>query len=250
MNFSAYFTTDSLLGEDLRQMERGSERAGADTIKLWGYYREHAYLWRALALIQMPCTLLALFAALIMFLFADTRIETQPHSLPSLINLGDIPDRELVTKAGELVNLINTYQPDNAQDRFMEARTKLWEPALSIFDKSIMQEDLPLIIQTRRTQVFFPDKQLIKVDRYPENDLVVVRVPGMRLKVIGEQPQSTDQVAYFVKFSTIPRNVLNESGLVAVDVRSELISRTDLMNIDRKERKQKRARELAEKTKR
>ena len=65
---------------DLKQLERVAGRAGSDTIRLWEGYREQAYLWRALALIQMPSTALSIAAALIMYLIADTIIEAVSYT--------------------------------------------------------------------------------------------------------------------------------------------------------------------------
>ena len=116
---------------DLKQLERVAGRAGSDTIRLWEGYREQAYLWRALALIQMPSTALSIAAALIMYLIADTIIEVPERPQPGYYSVRQLPDSQFVNAATQVVNLISTYQPAVARRQFKTARKFLWEPALT-----------------------------------------------------------------------------------------------------------------------
>ena len=221
---------------DLKQLERVAGRAGSDTIRLWEGYREQAYLWRALALIQMPSTALSIAAALIMYLIADTIIEVPERPQPGYYSVRQLPDSQFVNAATQVVNLISTYQPAVARRQFKTARKFLWEPALTEFEGTMMGSELQTIEETKRSQMFFINPRLIKVERFPELDKVVVRIPGVRLKLIGNKPLPADQVVYYVKMTTIPRNVHNEYGIVVVDMRLRRANQKQVSREDKMER--------------
>ena len=221
---------------DLKQLERVAGRAGSDTIRLWEGYREQAYLWRALALIQMPSTALSIAAALIMYLIADTIIEVPERPQPGYYSVRQLPDSQFVNAATQVVNLISTYQPAVARRQFKTARKFLWEPALTEFEGTMMGSELQTIEETKRSQMFFINPRLIKVERFPELDQVVVRIPGVRLKLIGNKPLPADQVVYYVKMTTIPRNVHNEYGIVVVDMRLRRANQRQVTREDKQER--------------
>lgn len=229
------------LKKGVTQLERVGGRAGADTIRLWEGYREQAYLWRALCLLQMPATALSVAAALIFYFFADTIIEVPERPQPGYYSIKQLPDSQFIDAATSVVNLIATYQPATARRQFRTARKYLWEPALTEFEDTMMSQEVRKIEETKRSQMFFINPRLIKVERYPDMDKVVVRIPGVRQKLIGNKPLPADQIVYYVKMTTIPRNVHNEYGIVIVDIRlrtadERQISREDMME-DRSERR-------------
>lgn len=203
---------------DIQQLERVAGRAGSDTIRLWEGYKEQAFFWRALALIQVPATTLAIASALVMFFLADTIIEVPEHPQPGVYSVKQLPDAQFINVSREVVNLISTYQPAIARRQFKTARKYLWEPALSEFEVAMLGSELRAIEETKRSQIYFINPQLIKVERYPEIDTVVVRIPGVRQKLIGDKPLSSDEMVYYVKMTTIPRNVHNEYGIVVTDI--------------------------------
>lgn len=225
------------LKHDLKQLERVGGRAGSDTIRLWEGYREQAYLWRALALLQMPSTALSIAAALIMYLFADTIIEVPERPQPGYYSVRQLPDSQFINAATQVVNLISTYQPAIARRQFKTARKYLWEPALTEFEETMMGAELRTVEETKRSQMFFINPRLIKVERFPEIDKVVVRIPGVRLKLIGNKPLPADQVVYYVKMTTIPRNVHNEYGIVVVDLRLRRANERQVTREDKAEQK-------------
>ena len=225
------------LKHDLKQLERVGGRAGSDTIRLWEGYREQAYLWRALALLQMPSTALSIAAALIMYLFADTIIEVPERPQPGYYSVRQLPDSQFINAATQVVNLISTYQPAIARRQFKTARKYLWEPALTEFEETMMGAELRTVEETKRSQMFFINPRLIKVERFPEIDQVVVRIPGVRLKLIGNKPLPADQVVYYVKMTTIPRNVHNEYGIVVVDLRLRRANERQVTREDKSEQK-------------
>lgn len=226
------------LKHDLRQLERVGGRAGTDTIRLWEGFREQAYLWRALALLQMPSTALSIAAALVMYFFADTIIEVPERPQPGFYSVRQLPDSQFINAATTVVNLIATYQPAVARRQFKTARKYLWEPALTEFEETMMGSELRAIEETKRSQMFFINPRLIKVERFPELDMVVVRIPGVRQKLIGNKPLPADQMVYYVKMTTIPRNVHNEYGIVVVDMR---LRRADERQVTKEDKMESRA---------
>lgn len=207
------------LKNDLKQLERVGGRAGSDTIRLWEGYREQAYMWRAVSLLQMPATALSIASALIMYFCADTTIEVPHAPDPGYYSASRLPDTQFINAATSVVNLIATYQPAVARRNFTTARKFLWEPALTEFEDTMMNKELRAIEETKRSQMFFINPRLIKVERFPENDLVVVRIPGLRQKLIGNKPLPPDEKVFYVKMTTIPRNFHNEYGIVVIDIR-------------------------------
>ncbi|MCC6952808.1 MAG: hypothetical protein IT290_01685, partial [Deltaproteobacteria bacterium] len=111
----------------------------------------------------------------------------------------------------------------------------LWEPALTQFEKEIMVDEMKTILDTRRTQLFLIVPEHIRVYRDAEPDMVIVRVPGVRQKLIGNQPLPTDEVVYYVKLTTIPRNLFNEYGIMAVDIRLSLTALETIKKEDESE---------------
>ena len=233
------------LKKDVKQLERVGGRAGNDTIRLWEGYREQAYLWRALSLLQMPATALSIAAALIMYFFADTIIEVPHAPDPGFYSVKQLPDSQFVNAATSVINLISTYQPATARRQFKTARKFLWEPALTEFEETMMGPELRAIEETKRSQMFFINPRLIKVERFPELDMVVVRIPGLRQKLIGNKPLPPDEMVYYVKMTTIPRNVHNEYGIVVIDIRLRRANERTVKKEDRMEKRMERKRALS-----
>src|SRR5690606_41834731 len=57
-------------------------RSEADTIRLWENYREQALMWRALALLQIPATFIALVFALWIWNTRSITLEVPAKPLP------------------------------------------------------------------------------------------------------------------------------------------------------------------------
>jgi hypothetical protein len=214
-------TQKKSLAKDLRQIEVVEGRAGADTLKLWEHYRDHAFMWRAIALFQLPATFLAILAAVLMYYTADTKIEVPERPQPGMYSIKQLPDSEFIDVATKLINLITTYQPHSARQQFFSARKFLWEPALSEFENAYVKGELRVIEETSRSQIFFIDPKQIKIERHRDVDRVVVRLPGVRQKLLGQKPLPPDEMVFYVKMTTIPRNIHNEYGIVVVDMRLE-----------------------------
>ncbi|MBL7663145.1 hypothetical protein JNK13_10385 [bacterium] len=221
---------------EVQDIERIAGRAGADTIRLWESYRDQAYMWRALAMIQIPTTFVAIAAALIMYFFADTVIEVPERPQPGNYSVKQLPDSEFTSVATEVVNLIGSYQPATARRQFSTARKYLWEPALTLFEEKMMKDELRTVEETGRSQIFYVDPNQTKITRFPEQDKVEVRVQGNRLKLIGDKPLPADYLAYYITMTTIPRNEHNEYGIVVIDVKLRKLEQTNELQLeDRKQ---------------
>jgi hypothetical protein len=230
--------------KSMKNIERVEGRAGADTIRLWEGFREQAYFWRALSLLQMPTTVIAVVAALIMYFYADTTIEVPTKPNPGIYSVKQLPDSEFIKVATEVVNSISSYTPVNAREQFRTSRKYLWEPALSQFEKTMIEGELETIESTSRSQMFFIDPKKIRVDRHAQLDRVVVRLPGVRQKLIGQKAIPADELVYYVKMTTIPRNMHNEYGIVIVDIRVRVapmnVIAAEDKEVEREEEKAKR----------
>jgi hypothetical protein len=212
-------TDQKNIKDSLKQLEKVGGRAGADTLRLWDSYREQAYMWRALALLQMPATALSIAAALIMFFFADTIIEVPERPQPGYYSVKQLPDSQFIGTSVEIINHIATYQPKSARSQFRNVKKWLWEPALTEFEESMWNSELKTIEETLRSQLFIVNEKFVRVERFPDKDYVVVKVPGLRYRLIGDKPLPAEAIMYFIRMTTIPRNVYNEYGIVATDVR-------------------------------
>lgn len=203
-------------GEDLSIVDG---RAGEDSIRVWDRYKERAHFWRAIALLQIPLAIIALIAMISMYFSGDTIVQVPDRPQPGSYSMKKLPDSEFINVAVEVANLVTTFTPATADRQFKAARKFLWEPALSQFETDKIQVELRMIQETSRSQLFFIDTKQIKVERLPEIDSVVVRLPGVRQKLIGNQAIPPDQLVAYVRMTTIPRNEMNEFGIVVTDMR-------------------------------
>ncbi len=137
------------IADGLKDVEKTPTRTGADTVRLWERYRDQALLWRALALLQIPTTFLAIGAALIMFFFADTVIQVPEKPEPGMYSVKQLPDAQFISAATRVVNSIATYQPETARIQFTDTRKMLWQPALGKFDEEMMQKEIQAIEEGR-----------------------------------------------------------------------------------------------------
>jgi len=238
------------LKKDLESLDRVEGRAGADTVRLWDGYKEQAYMWRALALLQMPATLLSVIFAMILYFYADTIIEVPRAPEPGHYSVRALPDNEYINVAQEIVNLMASYQPSTARQQFLSARKFLWEPALSIFEEQMLRKELRTIEETGRSQVFFVNRRQIKVERFPKASKVKIRIPGTRQKLIGGRPLPAENLVYYVTLTTIPRNVHNPYGIVAIELSIRQINsfkQLDAEDFKEEEERKKKALEEAKK---
>ena len=192
-------------------------RGRSDSLRVWESYRDQATLWRALTLLQMPAIALSITVALVLFFTSDTIINVPIKPEPGHYSADKLPDSEFVSVAVQVVNLLSTYTPYTARPQFVKARKYLWEPALSHFEKYYMKQELPTVTDMSRSQIFRVNMRGVKVQRR-DDEFVVVRLPGTRQRLIGNRMLPPEQIAWYIKMITIPRNVHNEYGIVIIDV--------------------------------
>lgn len=223
--------------DDTDNLEQIEGRSGADTIRLWERFREQAIIWKFIALAQIPATFLAIIGFVVVFITADISIEPPENPQPGMYSVKHLPDSEFRKTAAEVINLIATYQPGNVFNQFNRAREYLWEPALSEFEEIMMKQEHMTIKNTHRSQVFIINDDLVRVQRFPARDIVVVRLPGTLQALIGNgRALESKEIVYYIKMTTIPRSAYNESGIVVIDLRMKSQTNEDLRKLDQHER--------------
>lgn len=188
----------------------------SDTIRLWESYRDQATLWRAISLIQMPTTCLAILLACYLWTTRQITLNVPARPLPGIYAAQDIPDTEFIDTSTEFLNLIASYQHNVAERQFKKAAEMLKEPMLTTFTSDIMPAELQTIRNTNRTQLFFVDPAKSKIDR-SQAGKVIVEMTGDRLKIIGGKELPTEKTKFIITLEIVPRNSLNPYGIVISD---------------------------------
>ena len=202
-----------------KQLEIVDGRSRDDSVRVWDRYRDMAFFWRTVALLQVPLCIGLLIAMISMYFSADTIVEVPERPQPGHYSVRKLPDSEFINVATEVSNLVTTFTPATADRQFKAARKYLWEPALTQFEQDKIATELRMIQETSRSQLFFIDIKQIKVERDPRRDVVVVTLPGTRQKLIGNRALDPDEMVVLVQLTTIPKNIYNEFGIVVTDIR-------------------------------
>lgn len=200
-------------------------RNSSDTIRLWENYRDQATLWRAISLLQIPATALALIFALIMWANRTTVLNVPRSPLPGMYSVKEIPDTEFIDVATDFLNLIASYQHNVARRQFQKASEMIQEPLLTRFRKEIAEDELRTIESTNRTQAFFVDPETISVKREEALRQITVEMTGDRLKIVAGSELPLVKTRFSVTLTTTPRNKLNPFGIVVVGYSFEDVKR-------------------------
>ena len=211
----------------MKQLGRKIEDSIGDKeqlVPIMAGYREQSYMWRAIALLQIPITAIAILVAIIMYATADTIVDVEPRPAPGYYLVDQIPDNEFVKVAMDFVNLISSYNPTVAERQFNTALGYLKEPEYSNFRNRFLdvrggnQTELEQIRQIQRARMFFVNRDLIIVRRIPQqdphDDEVEVRLPGTRITFVNGVKQNPMMVANYVTMQTMSKNTLNPNGIV------------------------------------
>lgn len=196
----------------LKDSQIAEARGETDTIRLWEGYREQAIMWRALALLQIPATFVALVAALIFWFNMEITLNVPPRPLPGLYSATELPREVFIENATNFVNLVATYQPAVAQRQYLKAREMVTEPFLTQYDEAILRNELKTIVNTTRTQVFFLDPT--KTEYLLENGTVRVSFVGERMRYIAGKQLPRQKSKYVVSMTTLPNNEMNPYGIM------------------------------------
>ncbi len=212
----------------IKQTEIMDGRSAGDTIRIWESYKDQALFWRAIALLQIPATCIALIFALITWWTRKVEINVPQKPLPGIYAAREIPDTEFMDMATDYINFVATYQPYNAKRQFTEARKMLVEPLLSEFNIKILDAELSAIEGTNRTQLFWVDPTLNQIKR--EDNKVTVSMTGERQKIIAGKELPVLLTTYTITMTTIPRNGLNQYGIVITDVGVKDVKKGEIKN--------------------
>ena len=190
-------------------------RGESDTLKLWESYKQQAFLWRAIALLQIPATSLSILLALVLWGTRSITLKVPGKPLPGIYAAQEVPDTEFINFATEFLNLVTSYQPNVASRQFERAAMMVQEPFLTRFQRDFISLELKAIESTSRTQFFFADPEGIKITREEKN--VIIAYPGERLKIVAGQELPLVKTKFIVTLSTVARNQLNPYGLAVID---------------------------------
>lgn len=188
-----------------------------DTVRLWENYREQALLWRAIALLQIPATAIALVFALYIWINREIILNVPAKPLPGYYASSEIPDSEFLSNATDFVNLVATYQPNVAEKQFNKASEMLVEPMLTLFMTDMMGKELKAIKESMRSQVYYVDPTQTQIYR-DESEFVTVTMVGERLKIVSGSQLPAKITQFRVTMTTVPRNKINQYGIMITNV--------------------------------
>ena len=200
-------------------------KKGDDTIRIWESYRDQAMLWRAISLLQIPATFIAVVFAILMWQTRAITLNVPARPLPGQYTVQQIPDVEFIETATGFINLIATYQASIARKQFAHAAEMTKEPFLTRFKKEMLEDELRAIEQTARTQIFFLDPTKTQIMRSDDGGQVSVTLVGTRLKMISNKELPASITEFVVEMTTVPRNDLNPLGIVVSNVTSKVLER-------------------------
>ncbi len=185
---------------------------GSDTIRVWESYREQANLWRAISILQIPTSFIALIFAWFIWNNRSVTLNVPPKPLPGVYQIQEIPDSEFIDAATNFINLVATYQHRSARRQFTRAHELVISPFLEEFEKDFLITELKTIENTSRSQAFFIDPSQISIDRLGQ--IVKVSLIGDRMKIVAGKELDPIQTKFTITLRTIPRNDLNPYGIV------------------------------------
>lgn len=209
------------LNEMLKDSQLVEAKKDNDTIRLWENYKEQALLWRSIALLELPTTLIAVVFALVMWHTRHITLNVPRQPLPGIYSVEEIPDEVFAEFATNFVNLIATYTPANARTQFLEARKMLSGEVLAAFDTEALGNELKAIENTSRTQVFFVDPTQTQIKRERGSGTITLKLVGDRLKIISEKSLPVTKTEFKITMNVKPRNTLNPYGIQIVGTSNE-----------------------------
>ena len=182
-------------------------------------YKTQSYVWRSLALVQMPLAAIAIFIFLVIYFSRDTIINVPQKLPPGHQLVKDLPDAEFLNVSLEVVNLLATYQPFTVKNQFESAK-KYFTKALqtSPVVESLLVE-LKSIEQRRESQWFDISLSAITLNRSPDQQYVDIQVPGVQYKSLEQLQQPPVRAQYLLRLTTIPGKQFNEYGIVVSDMK-------------------------------
>lgn len=205
---------EAVKSTELRRPQRES-----DTLRLWEAYLDQAVLWRAIALLQIPSTLMLLAFSMWLYYNRTIILDVPQKPLPGQYTVDQLTDPIIQDAATDFVNLISNYTPKTARRQMIEAEQQVVEPLLTTFTQDMIETDLKAIEQTQRTQLFLIDPTKTSLTRGRGNATVMFE--GDRIKIVAGKEFPASTWRYYITLETRPRNRLNEYGVVVTGIRFE-----------------------------
>ncbi len=187
-------------------------------------WREQSYLWRMLSVVQFPATLVAVITTIVLYVTSDIIVHVDPKPSPGYYLTNQIQDKEFVMYAMQFVNLISTFNANNAGKQFEYAAEYLSGPIYGEFRNSYLNKKDPNsklseAIKLERTQVYFVDKYFVRIKRTekenPLDNEVEVRFYGIYTKYLrgSSNPYLNSEAVLSVTLRTQPNNAFNPQGI-------------------------------------
>lgn len=196
-------------------------RGESDTIKLWESYRQQALLWRAIALLQIPATSLAVLLAFALWATRSVTLRVPAKPLPGIYAAQDIPNTEFINFSQDFLNLVSSYNHLVARRQYDAASQMTAEPFLSKFNDQMLGQELKVIESTSRTQYFFADPSKTQINR--DGKFVTVSFFGDREKIVAGQELPLIKTKFNITLTMMPRNSINPYGIAVIDYSAEEI---------------------------
>lgn len=164
--------------------------------------------------------------------FLEANATPSDKSAPQ--SLSDFHDRTIVQFATDIVTLITIYKnPEEAEKNFRETYSKLDPQAAALFKNTMQRQELNLIFDTNRSQIFRIKHDEVLLDRDPSNETAVVRISGTREKSIGDHTFEPEQMVFFVKVS-FANQLSGDVKLVVTDIRASPAADLELADAQKK----------------
>ena len=183
-------------------------------------YHKKSLMWRAIALFQLPITLIAVVTAYHLATTRNVTLNVPEKPLPGWYPVHEIPDSEFVDVSQEFVNLISTYQHTVAGRQFNAAKELLKEPALSKFEEDMINVELFAIEDTQRSAEFIVKPNRTRVVRSRKNQ-VVVHLTGDRFKLVSGKQLDPVRIKFKITMTTDKEMKANPFGIVITDIVAE-----------------------------
>jgi hypothetical protein len=192
-------------------------RRESDTLRIWELYQDQAILWRALALLQIPATFSMIILTLWLYGNRTIVLNVPQNPRPGSYTIDQLTDPIIIDTATDFINLVQSYTPKTARRQMLEAEQRIVEPLLTKFHQQIVERDLKAIEQTQRSQLYLinPTKPVLSRGK----DIATVTFEGDLLRIVAGTETRSKTVVWHIDLQTIPRNKLNEYGVVISDIR-------------------------------
>ena len=114
----------------------------------------------------------------------------------------EVPRGVVIAEARRIVDLVAVFSPENARDRFLQAKESMVSPARESFEENYLGTELKAIQESGISQSFELNEGRVDEKVIKDFNLAVVLVPGSRSKTLGSGKAVVEGVAYYVKMTS------------------------------------------------